>query len=167
MVIPKLRECDSTDLNNAFREREACSKSFQPKSRRESVFVWEKLKDSHDSLNKYMARWTNKRHSRTRMQPTDQISIDLVYPLLLSMISGARYQRVATYSVKKPVWSWSGSATRAKPKSQIFRSHVAFSKRLLGFKSRCKTFAEWMYFRPLYERKSQMFESLIGLFFEI
>ncbi|TNN58175.1 hypothetical protein EYF80_031608 [Liparis tanakae] len=35
------------------------------------------------------------------------------------MISGARYQRVATYSVRNPVWSWSGSATRAKPKSQI------------------------------------------------
>ena len=33
----------------------------------------------------------------------------LVYPFELSMISGARYQRVATYSVKKPVWSWSGS----------------------------------------------------------
>lgn len=41
--------------------------------------------------------------------------------LELSMISGARYQRVATYSVRNPVWSWSGSATRAKPKSQIWR----------------------------------------------
>jgi len=28
---------------------------------------------------------------------------------------------VATYSVKKPVWSWFGSATRARPKSQIYR----------------------------------------------
>ena len=37
----------------------------------------------------------------------------------LSMISGALYQRVATYSVKKPVWSCSGSAIRARPKSQI------------------------------------------------
>ena len=37
----------------------------------------------------------------------------------LSMISGARYQRVATYSVRNPVWSCSGSATRARPKSQI------------------------------------------------
>lgn len=37
----------------------------------------------------------------------------------LSMISGARYQRVATYSVRKPVWSCSGSAIRARPKSQI------------------------------------------------
>ena len=39
--------------------------------------------------------------------------------LELSMISGARYQRVATYSVRKPVWSCSGSAIRARPKSQI------------------------------------------------
>lgn len=36
------------------------------------------------------------------------------------MISGARYQRVATYSVRKPVWSCSGSAIRARPKSQIW-----------------------------------------------
>ena len=139
----------------------------------------------------------------------------LVYPFELSMISGARYQRVATYSVKKPVWSWSGScdaffstglgnddgmvvvgvqycsfskgfgnndgivkliicggkeafitylvshinqhkpkninqemsegltATRARPKSQIFRSQVVFSNKLLGFRSlqRTLTFA--------------------------
>lgn len=42
--------------------------------------------------------------------------------LELSMISGALYQRVATYSVRKPVWSCSGSAIRARPKSQIWRS---------------------------------------------
>lgn len=36
------------------------------------------------------------------------------------MISGALYHRVATYSVKNPVWSWSGSATLANPKSQIY-----------------------------------------------
>lgn len=41
--------------------------------------------------------------------------------LELSMISGARYQRVATYSVRKPVWSCSGSAIRARPKSQIWK----------------------------------------------
>lgn len=41
--------------------------------------------------------------------------------LELSMISGARYQRVATYSVRKPVWSCSGSAMRARPKSQIWK----------------------------------------------
>lgn len=54
-----------------------------------------------------------------RIHPTDQISIALLYPLEFSMISGALYHLVATYSVKKPVWSCSGSATRAKPKSQI------------------------------------------------
>lgn len=48
-----------------------------------------------------------------------QMSIDFVYPLLFSIISGARYQRVATYSVKKPVWSCSGSATLASPKSHL------------------------------------------------
>ena len=37
------------------------------------------------------------------------------------MISGARYQRVATYSVKNPVWSCLGSATRANPKSHIYK----------------------------------------------
>ena len=37
------------------------------------------------------------------------------------MISGALYHLVATYSVKNPVWSCSGSATRARPKSQIWK----------------------------------------------
>lgn len=45
--------------------------------------------------------------------------------LELSMISGARYQRVATYSVRKPVWSCSGSAIRARPKSQIWNASQA------------------------------------------
>ena len=83
-----------------------------------------------------------------RMQPTDQMSIDLVYPLEFSMISGARYHLVATYSVRKPVWSCSGSATRARPKSQILRSQVVFSSRFEGLRSRCNTFAECMYLRP-------------------
>lgn len=44
------------------------------------------------------------------------------------MISGALYHLVATYSVKKPVWSWLGSATRASPKSQICKcTHTAFT----------------------------------------
>ena len=37
---------------------------------------------------------------------------------------------------------------RASPKSQIFRSQVAFSSRLLGFRSRCSTLAECTYFSP-------------------
>ena len=40
------------------------------------------------------------------------------------MISGARYHLVATYSVRNPVWSWAGSATRASPKSQICRKLI-------------------------------------------
>ena len=35
------------------------------------------------------------------------------------MISGALYHLVATYSVSIPVWSCSGSAILAKPKSHI------------------------------------------------
>lgn len=54
----------------------------------------------------------------------------------LSMISGARYQRVATYSVRKPVWSCSGSAIRARPKSQIWgrrqRSEVKHHRLRIG-----------------------------------
>jgi hypothetical protein len=52
-------------------------------------------------------------------QHTEWGWIRLSLTLELSIISGALYQRVATYSVRKPVWSWSGSATRANPKSQI------------------------------------------------
>ena len=54
-------------------------------------------------------------------------SLDLVYPFELSMISGARYQRVATYSVRNPVWSCCGSAIRASPKSQIYRTRRQIS----------------------------------------
>ena len=71
-----------------------------------------------------------------------------MFTFVLRMISGALYHRVATYSVKNPVWSWSGSATLARPKSQILRSQVVFSKRFEGFKSLCRTFAECMYLRP-------------------
>jgi hypothetical protein len=49
----------------------------------------------------------------------------LEYPLELSIISGALYQRVATYSVRNPVWSYCGSATRAKPKSQIYNMRLS------------------------------------------
>lgn len=48
-----------------------------------------------------------------------QRTLALLYPLEFSMISGALYHLVATYSVRKPVWSWFGSATRARPKSHI------------------------------------------------
>lgn len=46
----------------------------------------------------------------------------------LKSLTGARYHRVATYSVRKPVWSCSGSATRAKPKSQIYLNNFMIIK---------------------------------------
>ena len=43
------------------------------------------------------------------MHPTDHMSIALVYPFGVSIISGARYHLVATYSVSRPTWSCAGS----------------------------------------------------------
>ena len=79
------------------------------------------------------------------MHPTDHTSIAFVYSFQESIISGARYQRVATYSVMKPAWFSSGCATRASPKSHTFRSQLPLSSRLDGLRSRCSTCAEWMY----------------------
>lgn len=79
---------------------------------------------------------------------THVIQILTLITLELSIISGALYHLVATYSVRKPAWLCSGSATLAKPKSQILRSQVVFNNKLLGFKSLCNTFAECMYFKP-------------------
>jgi hypothetical protein len=78
------------------------------------------------------------------MHPTDHTSIAAVYSEQLRSNSGARYQRVTTYSVMKSV----SEVVRASPKSQIFKSQFAFRSKLLGFRSRCKTFAECMYFSP-------------------
>lgn len=73
------------------------------------------------------------------------------------MISGARYHRVATYSVIKPWFAaflavpWpfpAGLYPRASPKSQILSSQSAFTSKLPGLRSRWSTFAEWMYFSP-------------------
>ncbi len=72
-------------------------------------------------------------------------SIAFVYCLKVSMISGARYQRVATYSVMNPVSPPLGSAVwveRARPKSQTLRSQFALRSRLDGFRSRWITSAE-------------------------
>lgn len=66
------------------------------------------------------------------MQPTDQISIAAVYSEQLRSSSGARYQRVTTYSVMKSV----SEVVLASPKSQILRSQFALRSRLLGFRSR-------------------------------
>lgn len=71
----------------------------------------------------------------------------LVYSLKVNMISGARYHRVATYSVMKPELSSWEAADRARPKSQTLRSQLALSNRLDGLRSRCSTFAECMALR--------------------
>lgn len=80
------------------------------------------------------------------MQPTLHTSIALVYSLNVSMISGARYHRVATYSVMKPELSSVEAAERARPKSQTFRSQFAFRRRFDGFRSRWRTLAECIAF---------------------
>ena len=54
------------------------------------------------------------------MHPTDHMSIALVYPFGVSIISGARYQRVATYSVKSPTWSCAGSEILEKTKTDLY-----------------------------------------------
>ncbi|KAG5593272.1 hypothetical protein H5410_043786, partial [Solanum commersonii] len=72
--------------------------------------------------------------SRThmRIQPTDQTSIAPVYSEQLRSNSGARYQRVTTYSVMKSV----SEVVLANPKSPILRSQFAFRNKLLGLRSR-------------------------------
>ena len=59
-----------------------------------------------------------------RTHPTDQMSMARVYSLNVSITSGARYQRVATYSVIKVELPSSpfaaGNDDRARPKSQSY-----------------------------------------------
>lgn len=78
------------------------------------------------------------------MQPTLHTSIALVYSLNVNMISGARYQRVATYSVMNPELSSVDAAERARPKSHTFKSQLALSSRFDGLRSRWRTLAECM-----------------------
>lgn len=65
--------------------------------------------------------------------PTAQMSHGLPYPIPSSS-SGARYHRVATYSVYSggllPQW-------RANPKSQIFKMCSSFNSTFSGLMSRC------------------------------
>ena len=72
-----------------------------------------------------------------------------VYILKESMISGARYHRVATYSVIIVGFS-SGSALNPllSPKSQILSSQSALTSKFPGLRSRWTTDAEWMYLIP-------------------
>lgn len=82
-----------------------------------------------------------------KMHPTLHTSMAFVYSLNVSMISGARYHLVATYSVMNPELSSVDAADLASPKSQTFKSQLALSKRLEGLRSRCRTFAECMAFK--------------------
>src|SRR5450432_1102528 len=77
-----------------------------------------------------------------KIQPTDQTSMAFVYSLKVNIISGALYQRVATYSVMKPELSSWEAAERARPKSQTLRSQLALRSKLDGLRSRWSTFAE-------------------------
>lgn len=71
-----------------------------------------------------------------------------------SITSGALYHLVATYSVINPFpplgpTSGGGAAAdRARPKSQIFRSQLALSRRFDGLRSRWRTFAVCSALRP-------------------
>lgn len=84
------------------------------------------------------------------MHPTDHMSTALVYLLEPNKISGALYQRVATYSVII------GSATdwftvaidRASPKSASFARQSESRRIFEGFKSRWMSYPECIYFMP-------------------
>jgi hypothetical protein len=55
-----------------------------------------------------------------KIQPIDQTSMALVYSLNVSIISGALYHLVATYSVMKLACSSDRLVDLAKPKSQTY-----------------------------------------------
>ena len=76
--------------------------------------------------------------SSPRIHPIDHISTALVYLVDPNKISGALYQRVATYSVITGILpSLSDKATDlAKPKSANFAKHSEFISIFDGFKSR-------------------------------
>ena len=106
------------------------------------------------------------------MHANDQMSIAVVYRCS-RMSSGARYQRVTTCVViwrvtfgrletrllEEDGWRERGrpesrasfrsqsasSTTRARPKSQIFTSHVPDRRTLAGLRSRWRTCAAWRY----------------------
>ena len=82
-----------------------------------------------------------------KMHPTLHTSMAFVYSLNVSIISGARYHLVATYSVMNPELSSVDAADLASPKSQTFKSQLALSKRFEGLRSRWRTFAECMAFK--------------------
>jgi hypothetical protein len=73
--------------------------------------------------------------------------VTFVYILKESMISGARYHLVATYSVMMPTSLPPTTLVltlRARPKSQTLRSQLALRRRLAGLRSRWTMSALWM-----------------------
>ena len=84
----------------------------------------------------------------TKWQEVGPGARTFVYILNDSIISGARYHLVATYSVIIPT-SFPPSEPAAftllaRPKSHTFRSQLAFTRRLAGFRSLCTMPALWM-----------------------
>ena len=83
------------------------------------------------------------------MQPAPHMSTAVVYLLLPRRISGARYQRVAIYSVSTIADMSSslvgaGLIERARPKSATFMRQSELRSRFDGFMSRCSRLAECM-----------------------
>lgn len=86
--------------------------------------LWVALRHKHTHLAQlWFLSFIYRKLNKLKRKKKNPSSVTHSLTLELSMISGALYQRVATYSVKKPVWSCSGSAIRARPKSQIWQQH--------------------------------------------
>ena len=79
------------------------------------------------------------------------MSTALEYLVEPRSISGARYHRVATYSVKfgSPIFYLGQVRDRANPKSATFEWHSESNSKLLGFKSRWIKSPECIYFNAL------------------
>lgn len=82
-----------------------------------------------------MAYWPSRNPYPRRALTTNQRVPKHNSHLNASMISGARYHRVATYSVILTSLSGAESNPLLRPKSQIFSSQSAFTSRFPGLRS--------------------------------
>lgn len=84
------------------------------------------------------------------MQPTDHMSTAFVYLFDPNKIYGARYQRVATYSVimASPDSRLHVATERARPKSASLATQSESRRMLEGFRSLWMRSPECMYLRP-------------------
>lgn len=80
------------------------------------------------------------------MQPADQMSMLVLYVLLPSRTSGARYQRVTT-SFEKVLTGMPNAL--ARPKSPSFNCPFELVRRFCGLRSRCRTLFLWQNSIPL------------------